>query len=88
MGLSESVVTVQTIDGCSFTRTANVGSPMADKAEQSRRVDGKFIAIASPLIGEEPSHRILDRLTAAICGASPSAAPAAALADLLFDSRA
>lgn len=62
MGLSESVVTIDTADGRSLQRKIDCGTPLADKIEQTRRVAAKFSAIASPVIGAERSRRIADRL--------------------------
>jgi len=84
MGLSESVVALHLADGRSFERAASVGSPMADKTEQSRRVDRKFLALVSPRIGYDRSLRILDRLTAMVDDASSSAS----LTGLFLDCRA
>lgn len=83
MGLSESVVALRMADGRSFERAASVGSPMVDKAEQSRRVDRKFLAIVSPLIGYDRSSRILDRLTAMTDDASSSASLTSLFLDCL-----
>lgn len=64
MGLSESVVTVDTIDGRSLRQAIDCGTPLANKAGQSARVTAKFLAITSPVIGDERCRRILDRLNA------------------------
>lgn len=62
MGLSESIVAVETTDGRSFRREVDCGTPLTDKAEQSRRVAAKFRAVAAPVIGDERCRRVLDRL--------------------------
>ena len=63
-GLSESVVTLETSDGRTFRAEVDCGKPLADKAEQSRRVAAKFLAIGAPVVGEARCRRILDHLNA------------------------
>lgn len=67
MSLSESVVTVNTVDGRSLCREIDCGTPLADKAEQSRRVAAKFFALTSSVIGEDRCQRILKQLNAPDC---------------------
>lgn len=64
MGLSASAVTVHTRHGEAWRRAADVGVPLADKTEQSRRVNRKFVAIAAPVVGEACCERILNQLAA------------------------
>ena len=73
MSLSESVVTLDTLDGRSLRRAIDCGTPLSDKAGQSARVTAKFLAITSPVIGEERCRRILDRLNAFERGADIAA---------------
>lgn len=63
-GLSDSVVQLHLANGTVTERALDVGIPMADKAEQSRRVAAKFTAIAQPVAGEGRCRRILDQLSA------------------------
>lgn len=69
MSLSESVVTVGTVDGRSLRRAIDCGKPLVDKAAQSMRVIAKFVALTSPVTGEERCRRILDRLNTFEAGA-------------------
>lgn len=62
MSLSESVVTVNTMDGRSLRLPLDSGVPLADKGQQSLRVADKFAAITTPLIGEARCRRILHQL--------------------------
>lgn len=62
--LSASTVTLTTRDGRSFQRDVDVGTPLTDTAEQSRRVDRKFMAVSAPEIGEARARHVLDQLNA------------------------
>lgn len=62
MGLSESVVTAEMVDGRFLRLRLDSGVPLADKEQQSQRVADKFAAATAPLIGEARCRRILHRL--------------------------
>ncbi len=59
MTLSDSVVTLRVADGREFERAFDCGVPPADKAEQSQRIAAKFMALASPVVGDERATRLL-----------------------------
>ncbi|HEY0296114.1 MAG TPA: MmgE/PrpD family protein [Bordetella sp.] len=62
MGLSEATVAIVQDDGRRLVKSHDCGTPMADKAEQSKRVAAKFRAIAAPALGSGGVGQVLDIL--------------------------
>lgn len=59
MGLSDSEVSIRLRDGRELRLAHDCGTPMADKAAQSARVQAKFRALAGPLLGEARCEQVL-----------------------------
>ncbi|MFL6693444.1 MAG: MmgE/PrpD family protein [Ramlibacter sp.] len=63
MTLSDSEVILKLRDGSELRRWHDSGIPMADKAAQSERVQEKFKALATPVIGSRRSAEVLALLS-------------------------
>jgi 2-methylcitrate dehydratase PrpD len=64
MTLSDSIVTLRLADGRELQRAFDCGVPLADKAAQSKRIDAKFLALTSPVVGHECATQLLAWLDA------------------------
>jgi 2-methylcitrate dehydratase PrpD len=62
MGLSEAVVRIRMPDGQDVQCEHDCGVPPADKAEQSARVDAKFLALVGDVLGPPAAHAMLAEL--------------------------
>jgi 2-methylcitrate dehydratase PrpD len=51
-------VRVRTLDGRELRAVCDVGEPAADLAEQGRRLEAKFVALASPVIGRDRAFEL------------------------------
>ena len=64
MDRSQAVVSVTLKDGRELTGEDNVGVPASDTSEQWEKLSAKFISLATPVIGEDRTSDLLQRIGA------------------------
>ena len=62
MGTAESNNRARLADGRELSHHIDMGAPESDLEKQGRRVEQKFLALASPIVGEKKARRLFESL--------------------------
>ncbi|AKH98848.1 uncharacterized protein involved in propionate catabolism [Hoeflea sp. IMCC20628] len=60
---AKAEVTIETIDGVSYSASYDAGIPDSDLARQQGKLESKFIALVEPVLGGDEARQLLEQLT-------------------------